>query len=199
MKLIALTGGIASGKSTVLAMLKKKQLTCFNTDTFAQELIASDEGVFNAMNKRYGSRLIEHGEINRDKLRAMICEHDKEKQWLESLLHPLIIQRVHQALKPLLASDSVVILEVQLIEVAMDYINFDKICVVECTKHQQISRIRDRSQWSKHQIDVMINQQLRVEQYRDYADIWIHNKFDINALESSVAWLYKTVASIDHG
>ena len=88
---IGLTGGIASGKSTVGAMLRQMGAVVIDTDLIAHEITAPGSGAIMEMSRRYGPEILkDDGSLRRDVVGKIVFSDPVEKKWLESLLHPLI-------------------------------------------------------------------------------------------------------------
>ena len=91
---IGLTGGIASGKSTVSDFLEQLGAAIIDTDKIAREVVQPGSSALQAIGERYGGAILnEDGSLRRDRLGAIVFASPAEKQWLEALLHPLIKAR----------------------------------------------------------------------------------------------------------
>ncbi|MCZ6925535.1 MAG: dephospho-CoA kinase, partial [Rickettsia endosymbiont of Ixodes persulcatus] len=93
---VALTGGIASGKSTVARYFAELGVNIIDADQIGRELIDNSSEIRSQLVARFGASLLKKNEtIDRDKLRAIIFAHPKDREWLEWLLHPLIYQEIN--------------------------------------------------------------------------------------------------------
>lgn len=92
---VALTGGIASGKSTVARYFAELGVSIIDADQIGRKLIDNSSDLRNQLVVRFGMSLLKkNGDINRDRLRAIIFNDPQDRHWLESLLHPLIYQEI---------------------------------------------------------------------------------------------------------
>ena len=189
MKVLVITGAIASGKSTVVRCFNQMGFKHLDADQYTTELLAYRTPIYQAIVKRYGQSIEHVKSIDRSMLRRIILEDLHEKQWLESLIHPLIMKAMRRDLDRLARQESWVIIEIPLIDVAIRYIDFDKICVVECDEDTQRRRIGIRDGWTPTHISSMIDAQMRLDEYRCYADIWINNRFSMDDIQETVSWL----------
>ncbi len=91
---IGLTGGIASGKSTVSDFLAQMGAAIIDTDKIAREVVQPGSPALQVITERYGRAILnEDGSLRRDRLGEIVFASPAEKQWLEALLHPLIKAR----------------------------------------------------------------------------------------------------------
>ena len=97
---VALTGGIASGKSTVASYFAALGVSIIDADQIGRELINNSSEIRKKLVARFGVDLLKKSnEIDRNKLRAAIFNNPKDREWLEGLLHPLIYQQIQEAIK----------------------------------------------------------------------------------------------------
>ena len=122
MKVLVITGAIASGKSTVVRCFNQMGLSIW-MQTIHHRLLAYRTPIYQAIVKRYGQSIEHAKSIDRSMLRRIILEDLHEKQWLESLIHPLIMKAMCRDLDRLARQESWVIIEIPLIDVAIRYID----------------------------------------------------------------------------
>ncbi len=177
---IGITGGIASGKSSVGNYLAKgKKLPIIDADIYSREILAPKTSATEAIIKRYGEKIINNlksplKEIDRMALRKLIFNNKKEKIWLEKLVHPIILERIKSELEEL-ASEPVLIMILPL----LFELNLTGLCseiwVIECTLQQQVSRLKKRDQISEEHAIKIINSQILLEEKKKFADVIINN------------------------
>src|SRR4051794_17293120 len=93
---IGLTGGIGCGKSTVALYFQELGITVIDADVIARELVIPNTDTFRKIFHRFGSVILnEDGSLHRKKLREIIFANVEQRQWLENLLHPLILDEMH--------------------------------------------------------------------------------------------------------
>ena len=95
MRTIGLTGGIGSGKSAASRLFEKLGVPVIDADQVARDVVEPDQPALVQIQQHFGPEVITpQGELNRRWLRQYVFDHPKERQWLESLLHPLIRQNI---------------------------------------------------------------------------------------------------------
>lgn len=112
--LIGLTGGIAAGKSEALRLLAELGAETISTDAVVHELLASDE-VRDRLAERWGEDVAPGGEVDRGKVGEIVFEYPDELVWLESVLHPLVGERVVRWRRGLSEDVEVAVIEVPLL------------------------------------------------------------------------------------
>lgn len=94
MRIIGLTGGIGSGKSTVAQFLRGTGIPVIDADKTGHELLADNEAIRWAVVEAFGPEIIENGEVSREKLASRIFSDEAARSRLNDILHPAIIQQV---------------------------------------------------------------------------------------------------------
>ena len=188
---IGITGGIASGKSTIGKYIEqKKELPILDADLYAHEALAPGQSSTEEVIRRYGDEVIDKTQfnnctINRKALRRIIFKNKEEKLWLEKLLHPKILNRIDHELKITSLEPIVIIILPLLYELNLTSI-CSEIWVVSCTPDQQISRVMDRDKVSMKEAREIIDTQIPLTVKMDLADIVINNENGQNAWKEQV-------------
>jgi dephospho-CoA kinase len=185
-RIIGLTGGIATGKTTVSRYLAEKhQLPILDADIYAREAVALDSPILTEIVDRYGTMIqLSDGHLNRKVLAEIIFNNPEEKQWLEAKIHPFVRGKFLQNLR-LLNLDTIVLAIPLLFEAKMTDL-VSEIWVVSCTHEQQIKRLQARDNLTEEQAITRLNNQLPLEQKIAAADLVLDNS---NSLEN----LYKKI------
>jgi dephospho-CoA kinase len=146
---IGLTGGIASGKSSVAALLKKRGCPVLDADVYAREALTPGTFASNAVVARYGKRVIENGtsKIDRAGLASIVFNDPNERNWLEQLVHPIVQGRFKDALRALPDAPIVVLMIPLLFEAGFESW-CSEIWVVRCTALQQKERLMARNNYT---------------------------------------------------
>ena len=177
---IGLTGGIATGKSTVGRWLEQLGLPVLDADVYAREALSPDSEATHAVLKRYGSRVKaagspEQGEvIDRTALGGIVFHDPSERAWLEALIHPLVRKRFEGELSALRAEPAVVLMIPLLFEAGLEEL-CSEIWLVDCTEHQQLERLMGRDRLSKSEALARINAQWPMHLKRNQADQILQN------------------------
>lgn len=181
-RLIGLTGGIATGKTTVSKYLSQKyRLPILDADVYAREAVAQDSPILQNIFVRYGeSVMLSDRSLNRSRLGEIIFNHPKEKQWLENQIHPYVRGRFQQELKDI--DGDTIVLDIPLLFEANLTDTVTEIWVVSCDRSTQINRLQQRNSLTFDQAIARIDSQLPLEDKITAADIVLHNSQDLKSL-----------------
>ncbi|MFB8791953.1 MAG: dephospho-CoA kinase [Potamolinea sp.] len=181
-RIIGLTGGIATGKTTVSNYLANHHhLPVLDADIYAREAVELGSPVLSKIGDRYGSIvLLEDGTLNRQHLASIIFHNSAEKQWLEQQIHPYVRDRFQTELDPQL--DPTVVLVVPLLFEAGMTDLVTEIWVVICSPSQQLRRLRERNRLNLEQAIARINSQLPLSEKVARADVVLDNSSTPEAL-----------------
>ncbi|SFK13031.1 dephospho-CoA kinase [Methylophaga sulfidovorans] len=188
---VGLTGGIASGKSTVTSLFYDKyQIDIIDADRIAHALLSQGSPCYTKVVNIFGElALLKNGDINRRYLRERIFHEPNAKQQLEAILHPVIHQQLLSKAES--ASSPYCILSVPLlIEVGM-HKEVDRVCVIDVSEHTQLERLTSRDKVSTETALAMINSQCDRQVRLQYADDIINNNHSVDSLAHQVAQLHE--------
>lgn len=191
-RLIGLTGGISTGKTTVANYLATAyKLPILDADIYAREAVAVGTKAINAIANRYGEQiLLADGSLNRQQLGAIVFNNDSERHWLEGQIHPEVRDRFIQEMKQL--STSPIVLVIPLLFEAQMTDLVTEIWVVYCPKQQQLARLIERDRLTTEAAEARINSQMPIEEKCDRADIILNNSSTLKALLEQVDAAIKT-------
>jgi len=193
--IIGLTGGIGSGKSAVSGFFKKLGVSVVDADIVAREVVQKGQPALTQISDHFGEDILLDGELNRAKLRDVIFSDEQEKVWLNSLLHPLIRERMLAQL--MLATGDYVILEAPLLFENSLQGYCDQIVVVDIDETVQITRASARDNRSHKQIKAIIDSQIGRLQRLEKANFVIDNTvITLQQLESAVIALDKQLRAL---
>ncbi len=186
---VGLTGGIASGKTLAASLFSNLGVDVFNADVVSKELTTQDQIVIEQIVDHFGNDIVmPNGELNRQKLRTIIFSNPLERNWLESLLHPLIRDKLQKLVLDSKTAYCVVEIPLLIDKDAYPYLN--KIVVVDSLRETQIARVIARDTCSKEQAVAILNAQPSVEKRLEYADEVLTNDSSIDDLKRSVEHLH---------
>lgn len=179
MKIIGLTGGISTGKTTVSNYLSSKyNLPVLDADIYAREAVVPSSPILQDIFDRWGNTLENaDGTLNRKALGEIIFKDPTAKQWLESKIHPFVRERFQQELTKLQQEghhQTVVFAIPLLFEAKLTHL-VTEIWVVYCDRATQIARLQARNQLTPEQALARINNQLPIEQKIAQADYVLDN------------------------
>ena len=174
--ILGLTGGIASGKSTAVGILRKLGARVVDCDELVHCLTDFEPEILNEIRTRFGETVFSSaGAFLRSELAAIILRDAGARRDLEMILHPAVIARCE-----LLASDArsrnepLVICAPLLIEADMLYL-VDRVWLVSCTREQQLERLMRRNGMDRHTAELWISIQMPLEDKHKFADDVIDN------------------------
>ncbi len=178
MKLIGLTGSIATGKSTVAKMFKDMGFYVIDADEIAHSVYKKGERAYFEIIKTFGESILgENGEINRKKLGKLVL-NDKEKlSLLEKIVHPAVEQKRLGILEMIKKENphAFVIYDVPLLFEKNLKSMFDCVILVYVPQEVQIKRLMERDHISKNEALKKLSLQLPIDEKRKLADIVIDN------------------------
>lgn len=182
MKIIGLTGGIACGKSTVSAYLHKRGAVIIDGDKIAKELSAPHKAIWNAYVNHFGDKILNADHrLNRRLIGQIVFSDEREKNWMNSTLHPIIkreiLARIENCRKQQI---KVVVLDIPLLfEAHWDKLA-DEVWVVAINRELQIKRIENRDGLSEKEAIERIDAQMPLAEKIKRADVVIDSS---NAIE----------------
>jgi len=191
---VGLTGGIATGKSTVGAMFVELGCHLIESDQITHQLFEPGQAVHAAVVKQFGNRVLAlDGTIDRRILGDIVFKDPQARAKLNSLVHPAITQRQQEWLNDMKAQDphGIAIVDAALMIEVGTYKNYDKVIVVTCSPEIQRERLRARSALSEEKIESRIRSQMANEEKAKYADFVIDNSGSVESTRVQVETVYQ--------
>ena len=192
---IGLTGGIASGKSTVSAELRRLGLPIFDADAEAKLAVAKgSEGLAQVIEALGSEYLTAEGELNRAKVAERVF-HDKEAlKTIEAIIHKIVWARAEQFMqKNRSAEKQLAVLDVPLLIECGWHKLVDSVWLVAVSRKQQIERAMLRSGMTADEVEARIAAQMSLAEKKKYADIVLDNS---GTLEETLAAVHKELAQL---
>ena len=188
---VGLTGGIASGKTTISDLFCQRGVPIIDTDVISKELLEPNGEAFAQTVSHFGNDIVtETGVIDRVKLRQLVLSSPDEKKWLETMLHPLIYDRSDEAILQNSMADYVLVVVPLLFETNFQSL-VDRFLVVNCPAEVQIERLLRRDNIDLELAHKMLAQQLTNQERQAMAHDIIDNQQDKQALQSRVDHLHQ--------
>lgn len=187
--IVAVTGGIGSGKSEVTQRFASLGIEVIDADVIARELVAPGQPALAEIQCRFGGAVIaEDGQLDRRKMRSEIFADPAKKQLLEALLHPLIASIMQQRASA--ATGPYVVLAIPLLAESHRYDWVDRVVVVDVPETVQRERIMRRDALDGSQAEAVIQAQAKRAQRLAIADDVIDNSGDLSMLDDAVRDLH---------
>lgn len=195
MFLVGLTGGIASGKSTVAAMLGKFDNEIIDADEIAREVVMPGTVGLSKVGAEFGPQILEEdGSLSRAKLAKLVFEDPKKRLTLEGILHPLIrartLERISQS-----KSEIVIYIVPLLVEAKVDY-TFDLVVTIEAGSENQIQRLVENRGMGTEDATARIAAQATEPERVARADVRIDGALSLTDLETTVSKLWNQIQSL---
>ena len=191
-KKIGLTGGIASGKTTVSDCFKKLGTQVIDADVISHEVTEPSGSAFEVILSEFGSEILdEKGLINRKKMRAIIFNDPSQKKILEKIIHPKVRDEMFQRINK--SDDHYLIVSVPLlVETGMHQI-MDRNLLVDCSEDTQIERLMHRDKITLNEARAILKNQASRSDRKKIADDLIVNENNVTLieLENEVLELHK--------
>ena len=171
---IGLTGGIASGKTTVCNLFKDLSVEIIDADVISHELSKKGGAAFEEIIEAFEDEIIgDDGELDRKKLRSIVFNDNTKKKILERIIHPKVLLSINEKIKAS-QSDYLIISVPLMIETGMNAM-MDRVLLIDCNVETQIERIIQRDQTSREEAIKIIESQASIESKRELSDDRIIN------------------------
>ncbi len=192
---VGLTGGLASGKSTVARRLAAFGVPVIDADAVVGELYAPGEAGAEAVFDLFGASVLDHeGGVNRNSLAVMVLADDEKRFALEAAIHPLVRHRIQSWIENL-EGDSMAVVEAALLVETGSYKQYEVLVVVWCDRQQQFDRAVSRGV-PPDRAKGLLEAQLPLDAKRDVADVVIDNSGPKDDLETEINRAWETVRSL---
>ena len=192
--IIGLTGGIASGKSTVARLFGDLGARWVDADDIAREVVAPGEPALKAIVDRYGDAILtREGRLDRAALRALVFADEKERRWLEATTHPRVRERLVTRLSLLRQQDAPYVLLVSPLLFESGQVDMvQRTLVVDVPEALQIERTTERDDVDQAQAKAIVASQMGRDERLALADDVITNDGDLADLSGAVTALDAT-------
>ena len=176
---IGLTGGIASGKSTIANYIKKyRDIPIFDADQYSKELIKPKGNCYKKVVAYFGPQIVDEyssvNEINRALLKKIIFENSIHRKWIQNLLHPLIKEKMIEKCNQF-EKHKILLLVIPLLFEAKFTDLCTEIWLVKCPREIQKKRLMSRNKISGSEAEKIINLQLNFENKSKFSDVILDN------------------------
>jgi dephospho-CoA kinase len=199
MFLVALTGGIASGKSTVCDLLEEKGAYILCSDLLAREVVEKGKPAWHDIVDHFGESVLDsNGEIDRARLAEIVFSNPAERSFLNSVTHPRIFQLMYERLQAREAESGgagVAVLDIPLLVDVKAAGMFDFTLVVDASPEVQMERITADRGSTREEAAARISSQVPREERLAHADHVIHNEGSLDDLRREVDRAWEAILS----
>lgn len=175
--IIGLTGGIASGKSTIAKMFMEAGIPVVDADIVAREVVEVGQPAYHKIIQSFGEEILqEDNTINRKKLGSIIFHQEEKRLLLNSIVHPAVQQSIeNKKEKYIKEGHEIVVLDIPLLLESEERYGIDKILTVYVDKETQLTRLMNRNQLSEAEAKARIASQMPLGEKVQLADEYIDN------------------------
>jgi dephospho-CoA kinase len=187
-KLLGLTGGIASGKSTVAAILRRLGAAIINADELSREVVQPGQEAWKEIVDTFGPAILQEDKtLDRRKLRKIVFDNPEARKKLEAIIHPRVRALAEKKIRELAATgSSIIVYEVPLLFEAQIHLWLRPVILVACDVETQKKRLLERDRLTEAEAQQHLDAQMSLEDKRKLADYVIENNGDLEELERQV-------------
>jgi len=189
MFLVGLTGGIATGKSTVSSAFREYGVAVLDADVIARKVVEPGRPAWKKIKKEFGDEVfLPNGTLNRQRLGEIIFANQEKRRILNKITHPQVYKEMFlQCLALFLKGHRYAVLDLPLLYESGYMVPFvNKIVVVKCRPEQQLQRLMDRNLFTAQEALSRINAQMSLEEKCRRADFVIDNSRSVEDTETQV-------------
>jgi dephospho-CoA kinase len=196
MLIVALTGGIATGKSVAARVLEELGCYIHHADKIAHELMEPEKRAWREIVEHFGEEILNSDKtINRSKLGSIVFSNRKERLFLNKVVHPLVLEKKKEIIQSLekeghhkiFVSEAALTIEAGFIHF------FDRIVVVYCEKEIQIKRLMERDRINREKAVEKLKSQGDAEEKKKYADYIIDTSSTIQSTIEQAERVYRNL------
>ncbi len=192
--LLGLTGGIASGKSTVADLLEEKGAAVIDFDVLAREVVEPGKPAFRDILGYFGKEILQDdGRLDRKKLSKIVFHESEKRKILERYTHPRIAEAFIEQVEAIAIKTPASIIQAViplLIETGMQDL-FHRIAVVYAPKEKQIERLITRDKISRQGAEKILDAQMPIDEKINYADFIIYNDGLLDSTKKQIEALWR--------
>lgn len=194
---VALTGGIATGKSHVLEEFRKRGVPCLDADELAHGVTTAGTEATSQIAERFGRDVLDSsGAVDRHKLGAIVFTDSSARRALEEIVHPAVYRAITAGLRAfeLLEQSPVAVADIPLLYETGHSSDFDRVIVTVCPRDVQVSRLRERG-LSESEAEQRLAAQMSAEEKALRADYLIRTEGTIESTNAQVDEILKALTS----
>jgi dephospho-CoA kinase len=191
---IALTGGIATGKTYVATRLREAGVPMVDADLLAREVVAPGSTALAAIRKRFGPDAVRRdGTMDRIRVAQIVFKDKRARLDLEAIIHPAVIKAVNDFFNGLPRRTPFAVADIPLVYETGREKDFDDVIVVSCPREMQLQRLMERNKLSKEDADRRLAAQLPIDQKVNKATYVIKNDGSFAETDSQIKALLETL------
>ena len=188
MKIVGLTGGIGSGKSTVLNQFKNLGINTYSADKASKKLVNSDKDLIKSIKDLFGDNVYENNILNTEKLSKIVFQDPNKLKSINSIIHPAVAKDFESFIKN--NNGDYIVKEVAIIFETNTEDNYDKIILIRAPLEERIKRVILRDNLSREDVIKRVNNQIDDSTIIDNCDYVIEN-INLKDLKEKVLKIHK--------
>lgn len=192
---VVLTGGIATGKSSVAEMFKQDGFVVIDADRVAHNMLDIHQ---DKIAELFGTEYVKDGAVDRKALGSLIFSNQKEKLCLEGLLHPLIFEEIEKQASEQDRLQKPYLIDIPLFFESKRY-SIENSIVVYTPRNKQLERLMERDGSTKEEAEKRIDSQLDIEEKKQLATYIIDNSEDLKHLQQEYDRVKKEILDSSKG
>jgi len=196
MLVVGLTGGIASGKSTISGFLKKLGAVVIDADKISRQVVEPGEKAWQKIRDYFGPQVLNPDQtLDRKKIADIIFDDQEERDALVNIIHPVVINKTKQLIAKYKENNTIPLIVVDaplLIEAGLNKI-VDEVWVIDVDREIQINRVMKRDQISQKAAEKRINSQMPTYEKLKYADRVINANISLKETLAQVKEIWADV------
>jgi len=193
LKVIGITGGIGSGKSTVSRIIYDLGARIIDADIITRQVTRKGEKAYNEIVEKFGPEVVKSdGSLDRSRLAQIVFNDERKRMMLNEITHKYVAEEIYNKLERMREVDKpeIVVLDVPL-PVEKGFLDVvDEVWVVVADEEKRIKRVMERSGLTREEVVERIRAQMSNEDYKRIADVVIENNGSIEELEQKVVKLF---------
>jgi dephospho-CoA kinase len=198
MLIVGLTGGVASGKTTVSQVLKEEGAYIIDADQMARELVRPHTPAWKELVRAFGKGILrKDGSIHRKKLAAIVFGDSRQRRLLNRILHPRIRKEMERRTKEIGRKDpeAVVVVDAPLLVELGEHRKMDRVIVVTSTQTQQLERLKKRDGISREAAGKIFSSQMPIEEKAKVAHFVIRNEGSLQETRRKTREVFQALKS----
>lgn len=195
MKIVGLTGGIATGKSTVVRMFRELGSVIVDADLLARKVVEKGSHAYNEIIREFGQGILDsNGNINREKLGEIVFTNSEAREKLNKITHPRVFALIQQEIKKAEKDGAeVVILDIPLLFESGADSWLNPVILVYADTQTQLKRLMERDGYRAERALARINSQMPIEEKRKKAHFIIDNSGDLGKTNKQVVEIWQKI------
>lgn len=192
--IVGLTGGIASGKSTMSRELERLGAYIIDADKISRE-VSSSSKIVEEIGRKLGEKVIVNNKVDRKKLKEIIFNNKEKRELLNVIMHPAIVKKMEEEIKKN-SNRNIIILDIPLLyEAKLEYL-CDKTLLVWTKEEIQVKRMIKRDNISIELAKSIIDSQMSLEIKKEKSDYLVENNSGIKELKRKIEIIYDIIQDV---